>query len=258
MVKILVVDDDKDTCKYLKEFFEQRKCVVLTANSGSEGISIVKKEDPGIVLLDIRMEGMDGLEVLKEIKRYDSTIKVIMITAASDEETREKAQELGADYFIKKPLNTMYLEGTVSLKIAEFAKERRKKTIKVPKILIVDDEEQTRQTLRDYLSPRIECEIIEVSDGYEAVKRLESDRIDLILLDINMPGMKGTQVIKKAREISKDIAIIVITKWDSSEFSKQLKSSEVEYIPKPLSLKVVRSKVEEKLKAMDKFCEKLD
>ena len=126
MAKLLVIDDDQDTCEYLKEFFEQRKCIVLTANSGKEGLAIVKKEKPDIVLLDVKMEGMNGLEVLKEIKAIDSAVKVIMVTVAADKETRQKAEELGADDFIKKPLNTTYLEGTVSAKVAAFAKERKK------------------------------------------------------------------------------------------------------------------------------------
>lgn len=126
MAKLVVIDDDKDTCEYLKEFFEQRKCIVLTANSGAEGLSIIKAEKPDIVLLDVKMKGMGGLETLKEIKNFDQTIKVIMVTVASDQETHQKAVELGADDFIKKPLNTGYLEGTVSLKVSKLSKERRK------------------------------------------------------------------------------------------------------------------------------------
>lgn len=126
MAKLLVVDDDQDTCEYLKEFFEQRKCVVATVHSGKDALAMIKKQRPDIVLLDVKMEGMDGLEALKEIKAFDPTIKVIMVTVASDQETRQKALELGADDFIKKPLNTTYLEGTVSLKVATLAKERKK------------------------------------------------------------------------------------------------------------------------------------
>ena len=126
MAKLVVIDDDKDTCAYLKEFFEQRKCIVVTANSGIEGLAIIKEEKPDIVLLDVKMEGMNGLETLKKIKRFDPTMKVIMVTVASDQATRQKAAELGADDFIKKPLNTEYLEGTVSLKVSKLSQERRK------------------------------------------------------------------------------------------------------------------------------------
>jgi DNA-binding response OmpR family regulator len=124
MARLLVIDDDKQTCDYLKDFFTLRKCIVSTAISGKEGLSILKKQKPDIVLLDVKMEEMDGLEVLKEIKKINKDIKVIMITVASDERTRQKAKELGADDFIKKPLNISYLEGTVSRKVSELTKEK--------------------------------------------------------------------------------------------------------------------------------------
>ncbi len=123
----------------------------------------------------------------------------------------------------------------------------------IPKILIVDDEEHTRKVLNEYLSNRISCEIIEASNGYEAIEKLQKDTIDLILLDITMPGISGTEVIAKAKDIAKNAAIIVITKWDSAEVSSKIKESGADYIPKPFSLKVVRAKVEEKLKAAGKW-----
>ena len=125
MAKILVIDDDQDTCDFLQDFFQQRKCQVLTANSGEKGLSVLKKEKPDIVLLDIKMPGMNGLDVLKAIKAFDSKIKVIVVTVAAESDVRQKAKELGADDFIKKPLNKGYLEGTVSMKVASLAQERK-------------------------------------------------------------------------------------------------------------------------------------
>lgn len=123
MAKLLIIDDDKQTCDYLKDFFAMRKCIVSIALSGKEGLLSIKKQKPDIVLLDVKMEGMDGLDALKEIKEIDNNIKVIMITVASDETTRQRAQDLGADDFIKKPFNVGYLEGTVSQKVSELMKK---------------------------------------------------------------------------------------------------------------------------------------
>jgi DNA-binding response OmpR family regulator len=125
MARLLIIDDDKQTSDYLKEFFTLRKCDVSTALSGEEGLLELKRQKPDIVLLDVKMVGMDGLEVLKEIKKIDKNIKVIMTTVASDEVTRQKAKELGADDFIKKPLNIGYLESVVSLKVSKLTKEKK-------------------------------------------------------------------------------------------------------------------------------------
>lgn len=128
--------------------------------------------------------------------------------------------------------------------------------METPRILIVDDEQDTRASLKNCLSPRIQCEIIEASNAYEAIEKIESTGIDLILLDIHMPGISGTNVIKKAKEKSKDIAVIVITKLDSSDLAKQIEQSGAMYIPKPFSLKVVHDEVKKKLEGMNKYAAK--
>ena len=124
------------------------------------------------------------------------------------------------------------------------------------KILIVDDEKETRHTSNDYISNRIECDIAEAENGYEAIEKIKNDVFDLILLDIKMPGISGIEVIKEAKSIFDKTSIIVLTKWDSSKLASQVKESGADYIPKPFSLKVVCEKVEEKIKAVNKFAAK--
>ena len=125
MAKLLVIDDDKHTCEYIRKFFVNRKCDVSIANSGTEGLEMFKKEKPDITFLDIKMPDMGGPDVLKRIKQQAPQAKVVMITIASSDENRQKALELGADDFIKKPFDIEYLEGTVSLKVAMLTKERK-------------------------------------------------------------------------------------------------------------------------------------
>lgn len=119
MIKLLTVDDELDVRDFIKDFFSMRGYTVLVALNGKEAISIIKKEKPRIVFLDIIMPDINGLEVLKQIKEFDPTIKVIMVTVADDRETREKAQQLGADEFIKKPFSKRYLEEVVIQKVIE-------------------------------------------------------------------------------------------------------------------------------------------
>ncbi len=116
-VKLLVVDDEAEICEFLKSFFEERNYTVVSANSGEEALEVVKREKPNVVLLDIKMPGMDGVQTLKEIKTKYPKTKVIMVTAI---ETRDKIEEclrLGADNYITKPLSLEYLENDVQEKI---------------------------------------------------------------------------------------------------------------------------------------------
>ena len=81
MEKILIIDDDKAFAETLTLFLSNSFTNVQYANSGEEGLSIVKKEIPDIVITDLRMPELDGLEVLKKIKEIDNSIAVIIITA---------------------------------------------------------------------------------------------------------------------------------------------------------------------------------
>lgn len=113
MHKILVVDDEHDICDFVKTFFKDRGFQVFTALNAEEALSITKKENPNLVLLDIKMKGMDGLAVLKYIREFDKNIKVIMVTALEDQDKMHEAYKLGAIDYITKPLVLDYLEGAV-------------------------------------------------------------------------------------------------------------------------------------------------
>ena len=113
MRKLLVVDDENDICDFVKTFFEDRGFHVFTALNGEEALSIAKKERPDLVLLDIKMKGMDGLAALKHIKELDRSIKIIMVTALEDQDKMHEAYKLGACDYITKPLILDYLEQTV-------------------------------------------------------------------------------------------------------------------------------------------------
>lgn len=122
MTRLLVVDDEKEICEFLKSFFEEREYTVFVANSGKQAIEEIKKINPQVVLLDIKMPEMDGVQALREIKSHYPKMKVIMVTAI---ETRDKIEEclrLGADNYITKPLSLEYLENDVREKIESIAK----------------------------------------------------------------------------------------------------------------------------------------
>lgn len=115
--RILVVDDDSAVLSFLEHFLTKKMYQVFTAKSGPEAIEIVQKEPLHLVLLDIRMPMMNGIEVLKEIKKVNPKIGVIMITAVQEEEIAQEAMKLGADDYICKPFDIEYLENSVLAKI---------------------------------------------------------------------------------------------------------------------------------------------
>ncbi|MBU2506949.1 MAG: sigma-54 dependent transcriptional regulator [Bacteroidetes bacterium] len=106
MGKILIVDDDKDMRQLLSDILKSEGYEVRTAESGKKALKEIEVIRPEIVLLDIRLPDMNGIEVLKEIKKFDESIIVIMLSAYGDIQNAVDAMKLGAfDYFTKPFLN---------------------------------------------------------------------------------------------------------------------------------------------------------
>lgn len=115
MAKLLIVDDEADVREFAASFFRKRKIEVLTASNGEEALSIVEKQKPQLILLDIKMAGMDGIEALRLIREKDKDVKVIMVTGSRPEEANsfERCRKLGALDYIHKPLELDELERIV-------------------------------------------------------------------------------------------------------------------------------------------------
>lgn len=117
MAKILIVDDEIEICDFLSEFFRDRNYDVVTASSGEEALIKIEKEKPNVLLLDVKMPGVNGLQVLQEVKQRYPKLKVIMVTAVETTDKIDEAFKLGADNYITKPLSLEYLENDVREKI---------------------------------------------------------------------------------------------------------------------------------------------
>ena len=113
MTKILVIDDEKPTLSMFRLFLEAWGYSVLTAENGSEGLEIFRKEKPAIVITDIKMPGIDGLAVLQEILDVDPNALVIVITGHGDADLAQRAMENKAVAFIHKPIKREALDAAL-------------------------------------------------------------------------------------------------------------------------------------------------
>jgi two-component system nitrogen regulation response regulator NtrX len=102
---ILIVDDEPTILQSLSGLLNDEGFEVITANNGYEALKVIDAEAPDLVLLDVWMPGIDGIETLKEIKKNTAALPVIIITGHGNVETAVKATKLGAFDLIEKPLN---------------------------------------------------------------------------------------------------------------------------------------------------------
>lgn len=112
-IKILIVDDDPDLRISLAAILSPL-FTVLVASNGAEALVLLKKDRPRLVLLDVSMPGLSGLEVLAAAKIADSALLVVMLTSQQDIEIAAKALNLGATEYVTKPFDADYIRAEVA------------------------------------------------------------------------------------------------------------------------------------------------
>jgi DNA-binding NtrC family response regulator len=122
LTKVLLVDDEVEFASTLAERLELRNYEVRTAGNALEGLGLIYKYAPDVVILDLKIPGMDGIEALKAIKKHDPSIEVIMLTGHGDGFSVEEGLKNGAFEYIIKPVEISELMSKIDL-----AKKKRDK-----------------------------------------------------------------------------------------------------------------------------------
>jgi len=113
MPKLLIVDDEMDIREFARNFFKKRGIDVFTASGGGDAAEIIDGEKPDLILLDVRMEEITGVELLRDIREKGNDTKVIMVSGVEDDTVIDEARALGILGFIHKPLVLDELERIV-------------------------------------------------------------------------------------------------------------------------------------------------
>jgi len=101
---VLIVDDDVKLVKLLQTYFEKEGYITYSANDGLDALQVVRERKPDIIVLDLMLPGLDGLNVCRRIRK-DNDIPIIMLTARDEESDRLVGLEIGADDYVTKPFS---------------------------------------------------------------------------------------------------------------------------------------------------------
>ncbi|QEM69080.1 response regulator [Geobacter sp. FeAm09] len=201
-VTVLVVDDDRRMVKTLCDILEIKGHRTLAAYGGDEALGLMGREKPDCVLMDIKMHGMSGIEVLKRMQAAHLDLPVVMMSANATEEQIEEAKRLGAYAVLSKPIDLQSILMFLSL----IKKEES--------ILIVDDDPLFARTLRDILQAsgyRVETEF----DSDKVLGHMEHDDQLIVVLDLKLGTANGLDVLKEIRSRYKAKPVVLVTGYGS-------------------------------------------
>ncbi|MGM0380867.1 MAG: response regulator [bacterium] len=231
---VLIIEDEEEARCQLARFVRKQNFEVLEAEDGKEGLEIFEKENPEIVITDLKMPRADGREVMHKISQKSPDTQVIIITAYGTTETIINAIREGALDYLKKPLDLDQLETTLGRAREELAASTGVTTY--PTLLLAEDEQTTREKLARVLANE-NWQVETAPDGDEALQIFDDQKIDLVLLDIKMPGKSGLEVLREMRERSDDFAAIILTGYgDEENATVALREGASNFIRKPIDL----------------------
>jgi signal transduction histidine kinase/DNA-binding response OmpR family regulator len=205
---VLVIDDDPNALDLLRRTLQGAGVRVVTAGDGEEALNLARTLHPAAITLDVLMPGMDGWEVLGELKGDPETceIPVIMVTMTDD---RNLGYALGATEFLTKPVRRDQLVALLD-RYATGSGERH--------ALVVDDKAENREVLRHVLEGE-GWGVSEAPNGQLALEEVASEPPTLILLDLMMPVMDGFDFVSemRRRDPASEIPIVVVTAKDITD-----------------------------------------
>ncbi|HEV7200138.1 MAG TPA: response regulator transcription factor [Candidatus Limnocylindria bacterium] len=135
MARVLVVDDEPRIVQLVRDYLERAELEVFVARSGPEALMRARQDRPDLIVLDLGLPGLDGLEVTRRLRR-DSGVPIIMLTARDDETDKIVGLELGADDYVTKPFSPRELTARVRAVLRREARDTEAELIRVNELVL--------------------------------------------------------------------------------------------------------------------------
>lgn len=199
-LKILVIDDDEEFCQNVRDILvELKNYQVMTAYDGFKALKLVKQNGFDLVLMDVVMPGMDGVETFEKIKEVAPDTPVIMITAYAEGKLIRGALRKGVFGCLKKPLDFGRLFCLIGDAIPNGAR-----------VLVVDDDQDLCANMKDILNDKGYRSSV-AYDGNRAIEKVCEENFDVIILDMKLPPLNGLETYLAIRNIRPNVVVIIIT-----------------------------------------------
>lgn len=195
---ILVVDDERDIRENLRDILSDMGYAVDVAADGPEALAMVQAKHYDVALLDLRMPGMDGLELYRRIKEVRACTVAIIVTAYATAETARDALQAGAWKIIAKPVDIQSVLGLIG------------EALDQPIVLLIDDDIDLCRSMWDVLREK-GYRVCLAHDANQATAELANQRFQVVLIDMKLPQGDGAEVFHQVRQANPATRTVLIT-----------------------------------------------
>lgn len=195
---ILVVDDEPDICANLRDILSEFGYEVDTATSGTSALDLVESGNYDVALLDLKMPGMDGVELYKEIKHRSSGTVAVIISAYASTAAAKEALEAGAWRILSKPVDVAQVLQCIAEALGQ------------PLVMLVDDDEELCASLWDVLHSQ-QIRVKMAHNMADANAALEDQDYQVAIVDLKLPGGDGLEICAQVHEKNPHARTILIT-----------------------------------------------
>ena len=238
-IKILLVDDEEDFLSSAAKALERRGLEVQTARDGAEAFARIERHPVDVVVLDVKMPGLDGVEVFRRLKKEGQRLPVIILTGHGSIPQAFEVSKEGVYDYLAKPCDMDVLASMIKEAAQAHATAAGEKKLEedvsaaMVSVLIVDDEVELLASLKPVLERR-KMTILTAQSGEEALSKLRESTVDVVVLDIKMPGMDGLEVLQRIKRDFPAVEVLLLTGHPHVDSAMRgVKLGAREYLVKP-------------------------
>ncbi len=225
MPKVLIVDDDPSLTELLVDTLEVIGYESLSASSAREALDLIRSQSFSLVITDINMPEMSGIELLQEIKKVDAHMPVMLITGIGTDSLKQEAFEFGADGFLSKPFRIGKIEAEIGNLLKGIHRHR---------VLVVDDNADFLNSSKERLEAYNNV-VYTASTVREALNVLRTKALDLVITDLRLPDGEGTEVYRFIKSHIPDLPVILVTAFATGEVLERIRRTGItRFMAKPL------------------------
>lgn len=247
-IRVLLVDDEQEFLQSTAKALGRRGLETQTATDGQEALRLLGMITFDVILLDVKMPGVDGTEVFYEVKRKWPKTAIVMLTGhGTDQQSYELTRD-GAAGYLAKPCEIDQIVAVLT-KAVEGSREGQPKDEEElpaePRVLLVDDEPDFLRSISPALHRR-GMEVSTAGSGQEGLDVLSRAVVDVVVLDMKMPGMGGMETLRAIKKTYPLIEIVVLTGHPSLETAVEaVKHGAYDFLMKPAEVEALTVKIRE-------------